>query len=131
MGRFVGRDEVREIRAPWWEEGETVTIRRLSYLDRREVAGESTRTVTEEDGATRVTMDLAALDRALLAHGIAGWTLKGADGQTMQLNAGAIEQLREEDGEFILQEIGAFNPRRTVAEQAVFRGAAGSGAAEQ
>ena len=116
MGRFVV-DEVKVIRASWWDDGEEVTIRRFSYGDRTRISTASNRMERERDadgqltGKMLVTLDLEALNLTMLLRGIASWTLKGPDGKALPVTREWIERLRNEDGEFILAEIEAFNER--------------------
>ena len=37
MGRFVDKGNTKAIRAPWWDEGEEVVIKRFSYGDRQKL----------------------------------------------------------------------------------------------
>jgi len=127
--RFVS-GETREIRAARWDVGETVTIRRLSYGARKAIQQASQRVEPgEEPGTVVIRTDLALMDLAILEQGIAGWTFADAAGQAVAVTLPQIKQLREEDAEFILDEITAFNPKRTAEEEVSFRGSAGDGAA--
>lgn len=135
MGRFVEQGDVREVRAAWWSEDECVVIKVFSYLDRQYISAAATTMVPSEDGATAVTVganivqvDLEALDRALLERGIASWTLQNAQGKEVPMTRSAIARLSDQDGAYIVAQIVALNPRRSAAEEAGFRGAAGGGA---
>ena len=127
MGRFVSETTV--VRADWWDEGEEVEIKRFSHLDRQYISHQATEIVAGEDGSRVVRLDAEALDRAIMQRGIVRWTLKGANGKVAPLTRSAIERLSSEDGEFIVNAIHEFNPRRSAEEQANFRGTAGGGAA--
>jgi len=131
MSAFVDVRETREIRAEWWEEGEAVTIRKLSFLDRRYIAGQSaTYGKPREDGTRSVFVDTEAMDLAILEKGIVRWTLKRPNGKIAPLTRGMLRKLGEADGEYIVNAIHEYNPRRSAAEQARFRGGAGDGAEE-
>jgi len=129
MARFVSV-ETHEVRAEWWDEGETVSIRKLSYLDRQYISAEATLyTRGEENGHRVIGVDTEAMDRAILERGIASWTLRDENGKAAPLTRSAIERLSLEDGRFIVNAIHEYNPRRSAAEQEGFRPAAGDGAA--
>jgi len=131
MSRFVNGEERTEVRAEWWDEGECVTIRKLGFLDRRYISGQSTTYgPPDEEGKRSVYVDMEAMDLAILERGIADWSLKGEDGKRAPLSKGMLRRLGERDGEFIVNAIHEFNPRRSAEEQASFRAAAGDGAAE-
>lgn len=142
MSRFVSGRETVEIAAPWWDEGEVVTIRKLSFLDRRYIAGASTTYgEPDEEGNRIVRVDTEAMDLAILERGIVEWTLKapprspplentGGREEVAPLTKGQLRRLAPEDGEYIVNAIHEYNPRRSAAEQAGFRAGAGDGAAE-
>lgn len=119
MGRFVSTGDTKEIRAPWWDKDEKVVIRKYNYGDRMKLAD-----------LYRKTRDLGEFTLSCLELGIERWMLWDDEGELVPLSRQAIERLWEEDGEFISNEIDAFNPRRTADEQAGFRGEAGDSAAE-
>lgn len=144
MGRFRSASDVKVIQADWWDEDETVTIRRFGYGDRQYLSGKTMQARLSPQGLQEAQKgELAGLDMemsieemnlAVLERGIVRWTLQRDDESDVvaPLNRAWIEKLTEEDAEFILAEINAFNPsqRRTEEEQASFRGGAGDGAAE-
>ena len=137
MGRFV-EHEVKVIHAEWWDEEETVTIKRFAYGDRQRLASVAYKVgfVQQGDGGQQeFSADIAIgeMNLAILEIGIEAWTLKSSAGKAVPLRRSAIERLQDEDAEFILREINAFNPsrkRRTADEQANFRGRGGDGAAD-
>jgi len=137
MGRFV-EHETKVITADWWDEGETVTIKRFAYGDRQRLAGVAYKVgfVQQGDGSQQeFSADIAIgeMNLAILEIGIVAWTLKSSAGKVTPLRRSAIERLQDEDAEFILREINAFNPskkRRTADEQANFRGGGGDGATD-
>ena len=101
MGRFVSQ-ETRRVRAAWWGEDEWVEVRKLSFLDRRWVAGQcTTYGPVREDGSRSVYVDTAAMDLALMERGVAAWNLLGERGKPVKLRKAALERLAEPDGEFI------------------------------
>ena len=143
MPSFVSKSETRQIRAPWWGEKESCTIRRFNYGDRQWLAGKTVsvgikpgayaggNVVAEADGDGAVTdVLIGEMNLALLERGVAEWT--DSEGNGLPVTRGAIEALTEQDADFILSEISALNPRRerSRTEQATFRGAAGDGATE-
>lgn len=137
MGRFVDY-ETKVIHAEWWDEEETVTIKRFAYGDRQKLASVAYKVgfTQQDDGqGPQFSADVAIgeMNLTILELGIAAWTLKSAAGKAVPLRRSAIERLQDEDAEFILREINAFNPskkRRTADEQANFRGGGGDGAAD-
>jgi len=133
MSRFIDSSDVKVIQAEWWDEGETVTIKRFSYGDRQRLAGLATRAGTKLETGDAIITDVyvGRMNLAILEVGIVEWTLQD-EGKVVKLNRQAIERLTDEDGDFILGEIQAFNPRRrrSAEEQEFFRGGAGAGAAE-
>lgn len=136
MGRFVDY-EVKVIHAEWWDEEETVTIKRFAYGDRQRLASVAYKVgfVQQDDGqGPQFSADVAIgeMNLTILELGIAAWTLKSAAGKMVPLRRSTIERLQDEDAEFILREINAFNPskRRSAEEQVNFRGGGGDGAAD-
>lgn len=133
MPRFVG-DETKVVQAPWWGEKETATIRRMNYGDRQYLAGQAVRVgIAGEDGQRETIGELALgeMNLAILERGLVAWT--DPDGEGMPVTRSAIEALEEDDGDFILKEIRAFNPRRqrSPEEQAGFRDRPGGGDQER
>jgi hypothetical protein len=130
-GRFVQEDEIKLIHADWWDEHETVTIKRFTYGDRQRLAGVAYKVgLVSGDGNAQYSADVALgeMNIAILEIGIKAWTLKGANGKPVPLRRSLIEKLRDEDGNFILGEINALNPsrRRSAEAQATFRDSAGN-----
>jgi len=125
MPRFVTSDDVKVIRALWWEDGETVTIKKLTYGDRQKIGKAAVRLRLDETGKIDGT-ELGDINLTLLEIGIVSWTFTRPDnGKQLPVSRFWIEKLREEDGDFILSELNAFNtlPKRSDAEQEEFRGA--------
>jgi len=120
MARFVGT-ETQRIRADWWDEDEWVEIRKLSFLDRRTIAGRSTTYgPVREDGGRSVFVDTGAMDLAIMELGIVDWRLVSEQGELMPLGEAALRRLGEEDGAYIVNAIHEYNPRRSAEEQASF-----------
>lgn len=119
MVRFVSTADIKKVRAPWWDETEFVVIKRFSYGDRMKLSD-----------LFRKRRDLGEFTLSCLEVGIVRWMLYDEEGEPVLLTRQAIEQLWEEDGEFISDELDAFNPRRTADDQAGFRGEAGAGTEE-
>jgi len=143
MPSFVSVSETRQIKAPWWGEKESCTIRRFNYGDRQWLAGQTVSVeikpgsyaggsvAVEADGDGAVTdVLIGEMNLALLERGVVEWT--DAEGNGLPVTRASIEALTEQDADFILGEIAALNPRKTRSkdEQATFRGVAGSGATE-
>jgi len=131
MPRFVEDSDVKEVRAEWWDEDEAVTIRKFSYGDRQALAGVAIKVGVTDEGGLQRNLVVERMNLEILNLGIKRWTLKRSDGKVANLNRKSIEALTDEDAEFILAAINAFNPssRRSAEEQATFRGADGGGAA--
>jgi hypothetical protein len=111
MGHFVEATEVREVRAPDWDEGETVTIKRFSFGDRQFLMGAAMgNSARVQKGDVAVSVDIEHMNLAILQRGIVRWTLKRADGSIAPLNKESIASLTERDAEFILGEIQRYNP---------------------
>ena len=133
MPRFVSNDETKVIRAPWWDEDETVTIKRLTYGDRQKVSKAAVRMRFDGDGKPLDT-ELGDINLTIMQLAIVSWTFTRAEtGKPVPCNRFWFERLTEEDGDFILSEINAFNPtpQRTEAEAEEFRGVGGDGDPEQ
>jgi len=133
MPRFVG-DETKVIRAPWWGEKETATIRRFNFGDRQYLAGQALKVgiaTGEGTGKAITDIELGEMNLALIERGLVAWT--DEDGKEMEVTRLAIEALTDADGDYILREIRAFNPRRRrgADEQAGFRGGSGDGDQER
>jgi len=127
MSRFVEGTKV--VRAEWWDEGEEVVIRKLNYGQRKAIHRASTSTRPGPDGSREIVYDLVAMDEEILVQGVVSWTLRDEAGKMPAVRRESLQRLDERDAEFILNEIHAYNPRRTAEEQRSFRGEAGGGAA--
>jgi hypothetical protein len=131
MPRFV-IDETKVIQAEWWDEGETVTIKKFTYGDRQKLASDAVYVGLVDGDGKKQTLAEAKIDTmnlGILEVGIVSWTfINPKTGREMPLLRRWIEALNPEDAEFILREINAFNPqinKRTEEEQDSFRGDGG------
>ena len=133
MPRFITDNDVKVIHAPWWEDGETVTIKKLTYGDRQRVGKAAIRLKVNAKGDLGDT-ELGDVNLTLLEIGVVSWTFTRPDnGKPLPVSRAWLEKLSEEDGDFILSEINAFNPtpKRSDAEQEEFRGADRDGGEER
>ena len=132
MPRFISATDVKVIHAPWWDEGETVTIKKLTYGDRQKIGKTAIRLRFDKDGKVGDT-ELGDVNLTLLEIGIASWTFTRPDnGKLLPVSRPWLEKLSEEDGAYILEQINAFNPtpQRSDEEQEEFRGADRDGGTE-
>lgn len=147
MPKFT--DVTQEIHAPWWGEKEVVEIRKFGYVDRkylamvyatiierlREEGALPPEPETDEErarqlGELAVPPELVAQFNAhTILRGVRRWT--DADGVYQPVTMEMVEQLEDEDGDFILGAITDLNPRRTEKERATFRGGDGAGGEER
>jgi hypothetical protein len=128
MPRLVGDHEQKTIRASWWAEGETCTIRKFSYGDRQYLAGQTVSMGIDPQSEVQVTqVQFDRMNLAFLERGIVAWTDDAGD--PMPVTREAIAQLEERDADFILEELRDYNPRRqrSAEEQERFRGVSGGG----
>lgn len=133
MPRFVSAADVKTVRAEWWAEDETVTIRKLTYGDRQKIGQAAVKMQFKGDGQP-VESELGAVNLVVLELGVASWTFKRAENdKPAPCNRFWFEKLAPEDGEFILKAINDFNvaPQRSEAEQDEFRGADRDGDSER
>lgn len=122
MPRFVSADDVRTIHAEWWDEDETVTIKKLTYGDRQTIGKAAARLHFDENGKP-LDSELGDINLVTLEVGIRSWTFTRENGKPAPCNRFWFEKLAPEDGEFILGAINDFNaaPERSEAEQEEFR----------
>ena len=111
-GRFRTKKSHVTIHADWWDADEAVVIRRFSFGDRERV-NELMCKVSPFTGAgePEMTMDMGMVNRASLIVGIVSWNMRDEDGQAVALSQETIDQLTEEDADFILAEIARVNPK--------------------
>jgi hypothetical protein len=133
MGRFVGAGETQAVRAPWWGEAETVTIRKFSWGQTQSLntAGvETTGSMGQGPAAgsggaalkpgMRVSVLLDVRNFALMEAGIEAWTLLDESGAVAPLALDSIKRLAPADGDFILKAINDFNPAQTADDRETF-----------
>ena len=118
--RFLMNAE-RVIRADWWDEGETVTIRKLSWSDVQTIFGKSAE-VQNSGSQAQVSFRIDSYNKEILKRGIKAWTFLGENGVPVPITDDFLNLLSAEDGNFIQKEISEFNPEmgRSV-EQGNFR----------
>jgi hypothetical protein len=133
MPKFVGAKERKTIAAPWWakrEDGtvlEWVEIRRFGYGQRQRLVDAAVKAglVAKPDGSgdeiSVGELALGSMNLEILRLGVTRWT--DDEGVIIPVTADGIAMLTEQDAEFILQEINAFNPqeRRSAPAQESFR----------
>lgn len=129
---FIDAQDVREITAPFFKEGEVVTIKKFSYADRQALSGEYMKLTADWGGrgdkrgrkAKRVTQDttvkseivLGKMNLSILDRGIESWTLYDRKGKEVSFSRANIRKLSEPYAEFILEAINDFNPSRVESE---------------
>jgi len=134
MPRFRSKKERKTIAADWWAKEpdgsprEWVEIGRFGYGDRQKLVDAAVKAglVSKDDGSGDEIalggLQLGSMNLAILKLGIKRWT--DEDGKIVPVTDEGVEALHEEDAEFILAEINAFNPQkgRSAEAQANFRG---------
>jgi hypothetical protein len=123
MGHIITGADRKDIHADWWDDGETVTIKRFSYVDELFIATHSTVGEPEMDdfGDMRVRIDRSLWVEARLMRGIVAWTLEGEDGEALPCSDGNKARLNDRDGRFIHSAIADLNRERSEQDQASFR----------
>ena len=109
------------IHADWWEEGETVTIRLIPYVEQERLATAGMRPdrllPTDESEAQSVMdkltigdMDIGRMRLARLKAGIESWTFADEKGKAYPVDDTHLNLLDGPDGTFIMGEIDRLNP---------------------
>ncbi len=124
MSRFITEPETKDIHADWWEEGESVTIRRYTGAGRDRLAKETIRVSATEEDEGRVEVSAEKIPRLLA--GIKSWTFEDSNGKLMPVNRKWIGKLDGDDIDYIAAEIRTLNKGRTEEDQATFREGADS-----
>jgi len=146
---FVDVLDVKDIAAPFFKEGEVVTIKKFSYADRQFLSGEYTKLSAawqrEGDGTRKgdgkekqdatVTSEiiLGKMNMSILDRGVKSWTLYDRDGKEVTYSRRTTRKLTDPYAEFILGEINDFNPTGSSDEDGddedddFFLGAGGGG----
>lgn len=132
---FVDEQDIKEIQAPFFKDGEVVTIKKFSYADRQILSGEYTRLSAEwdeekrdEKGSRRggrrgskakrsakvkSEIIVGKMNLSILDKGIKSWTLLTRDGKKeVPFSRKNVRKLTDEYAEFILEGINDFNPTR-------------------
>ena len=129
---FVDAQDVKDITAPFFKDGEVVTIKKFSYADRQVLSGEYMKLTAEwgrrkgrkvkrakkatRDAAVKSEIILDRMNLSILDRGIESWTLYDRKGKEVPLSRTSIRKLTEPYAEFILGEINDFNPSRVESE---------------
>jgi len=127
---FVDDQDVKEIIAPFFKDGEVVTIKKFSYADRQALSGEYMKLSADwggrkgkedKEGRREATVTseivLGKMNLSILDKGIESWTLFNRNGKEVPLSRTNIRKLSDEYAEFILGEINDFNPTRSSDEE--------------
>jgi len=118
MSRFVTEADVKVIHAEWWDEAETVTVRRYNIAQRDRMHGEILHVTGAVGQLTEVEVKAAQIP--VLLAGIAEWTFERPNGKVAPVNQQWIGQLPADDADFIAKEIQEFNKARSPEEQEKF-----------
>lgn len=123
MTHFITDADRKEIHADWWADGETVTIKLFTYVDKQRIFERSLvgTPETDEKGNTRFRLDSALHAEATLVLGIVGWTFADADGQPVPCDSEHKCALSNRDGLFIYGEIQGYNEERSGEAAENFR----------
>jgi len=126
---FVDDQDVKEIIAPFFKDGEVVTIKKFSYADRQALSGEYMKLSADwggrkgkedKEGRREATVKseivLGKMNLSILDRGIKSWILFNRKGKEVPLSRTNIRKLSDEYAEFILGEINDFNPSRVESE---------------
>jgi len=126
---FVDAEDVREITAPFFKEGEVVTIKKFSYADRQALSGEYMKLSADwgsgggkkgkkakRDATVKSEIVLGKMNLSILDRGIESWTLHDRKGKEVEFTRANVRKLSEPYAEFILGEINDFNPSRVESE---------------
>ena len=120
--------ETESIHAEWWDESETITIRRclshsMQRAIQRDYADSADRSALNPGDPTSIKIDpMKALDSLETARlrWMVSWTLKDTQGELLPLNQASIDSLAEEDIDFIDAEIGKRSQGMTEAQEEAF-----------
>lgn len=122
MSRFDLKTET--IHHPEWDEGETVTIREMTYAESQRLAmagmsqdmkiptDKKQRDAIQARGFTVADMDLERMKITAMMAGIQSWTFCNGDGKPVPVTEENIRLLSVRDGDFIMEAIDALNPER-------------------
>ena len=135
---FIDELDVDTITAPFFKEGEVVTIKKFSYADRQALSGEYMKLSAAWGGAedekdekdekskkgkkgkrkatVKSEIVLGKMNLSILDKGIKSWALFTREGKEVPFSRKNIRRLTEPYAEFMLEEINAFNPTRSSDE---------------
>jgi len=126
---FVDAQDVKDITAPFFKDGEVVTIKKFSYADRQALSGEYMKLTADwgsggggkakkatRDATVKSEIVLGKMNLSILDRGIESWTLYDRKGKEVPLSRTTIRKLSEPYAEFILGAINDFNPSRVESE---------------
>ena len=120
--RFATDNHNKVIHAPWWEKGETVTIRKLTWWDHTEIESAMLQIgmdVEGGDSAPSTSMNFSAQKSEQMRRGIHSWNFKSEAGEVMPATLESFRKLEYEDAEFILKEIEKFNITTRVSKKMI------------
>jgi len=121
MGSFVTGKEIEVIRDEFWEEFESVTIRKYSQGARDRMNAEIVSITGEGDDLPRVIIQAATVP--VLEAGIVDWTFTQngeEDGAKAPVSREWINKLNPDYADFIVVAIRKLNEGRTPAEKQEF-----------
>jgi len=126
---FIDAQDIKEIQAPFFKEGEVVTIKKFSYADRQALSGEYMKLSADwgsaegkkgKEGNRQATVKseiiLGKMNLSILDRGIESWTLYTRKGKEVEFSRTNVRKLTEEYAEFILEAINDLNPSRVESE---------------
>ena len=115
MTHFVTDADRKEIHADWWADGETVTIKLFTYVDKQRIFERSLAStpVKDDEGSLRFRMDSALHAESTLVMGIVGWTFTDDNGELIPCDSEHKCALNNRDGLFIYGEIERYNEERS------------------
>ena len=126
---FIDAQDVKDITAPFFKEGEVVTIKKFSYADRQVLSGEYMKLSADwgskggkrgkratQDATVKSEIVLGKMNLSILDRGIESWILYDRKGKEVPFSRANIRRLSESYAEFILEGINDFNPSRVESE---------------
>ena len=122
MSHFITDADRKEIRADWWADGETVTIKLFTYVDKQRIFERSLvgPPVQDAEGNARFRIDSALHAESTLVLGIVDWTFETEEGP-IPCDSEHKCALNNRDGLFIYGEIQAYNEERDAQASENFR----------
>ena len=110
----------KDIRADWWEEGETATIRKWS-ISHRDKLFQQIMSITGIAGEEITQAQIEAAQVPILVAGLKDWTFVDESDKPVPCTRQAIERLSPDYADYIASEIWDFNRGRTAKEQDSFQ----------